>query len=139
MSVPTESGLDRMKWGVTREDLSFTMDDGEVIWDEGSCVTFLLANEFLLVGTPRSCFFEDKTTQAALWVFCSDTFAYSCADAEELPSGEIGPLTKICLDWGWHGVVKWVAMRRKRRPLGQIVKRMQEEGHWDDELEAIPT
>jgi len=66
MSIPTEDYKDRMKWGVEREDLSFTMEDGRVIWDEGSCVAFLLANEILLVGTAGTCFFEDQKNQAAL-------------------------------------------------------------------------
>jgi len=104
------------------------------------CLSLLLAEEGLLfVGTPKTCFFEDQAGQAALWINCNDTFGYGCADAEPLLHSEIGPVTKLYLQWGCHGVIKWVALRRKERPIPEIVEHMKKDGHWDAELEAIPS
>ena len=128
-----------METKVTTKDLFFTMPDGREICSEDDCIVFLITNDICILGTERTCFFEDpEGRHTCVYVLCSDTFDWGCADAEPLPHAEIGPLTKLYLEHGYNGVVKWVALRRGTRPLDEVVTRMKAEGFWTDELEALP-
>jgi hypothetical protein len=48
-------------------------------------------------------------------VNCNDTFAYACADAEDVSMDELYELTQVRYEGGWRAVVEWIAKRRKER------------------------
>jgi hypothetical protein len=114
--------------------------DGLLYCDEEKCLAILLANEILMCNERDTTFMgKPDCATTVLYILCNDTFQYSCGDAEPLLNDDIGPLTKLFLQWGGDGAIKWVALCRGKRPLLPIVERMKKEGHWDAELEALPT
>lgn len=79
---------------------------------------------------------DGQTT--CVYVICNDVFAWACADAQNLPTEEIGALFRL-----WHtdkiwGPAKWCAIRRNQKPQPPVIKAMQEEGAWDDVMERLP-
>jgi hypothetical protein len=118
----------------------FENKDGtfEEICIETDCLARMLEAEVLMANGLNGGFFENKQAQTVLYVLCSDTFAYACADCEDLPYGEIGPLYKLWKAHGWDGVTKWCALRRGARPLPVYEKSLREKGIWDDAMNALP-
>ena len=83
---------------------------------------------------------------AGLYVACSDTFAWGCADAEPLPSIGYGDgddesvlelYASIRSDETW-GSTRWCCLRRGMRPQKPVEKAMRAAGAWCDPLEALP-
>ena len=50
----------------------------------------------------------------------SDTFAYACADAEELTLSQAHEVRLLCEKYGWDGICAWVARKRGTEPLLQF-------------------
>lgn len=74
----------------------------------------------------------------SICVMCSDTFGYSCADAEPVTDRkDIVDVYEGNAKHGWPAVVAWCAKRRKARPIAPVVASMKEAGVWDDELESF--
>lgn len=72
-----------------------------------------------------------------LYVNCNDIFAWGCADAEDLPTSEIGNLYKMHIaDPSW-GSAKWCCIRRNTKPQDPVIKYMKEAGVWDEKMEAL--
>jgi hypothetical protein len=72
-----------------------------------------------------------------LFVNCNDLFVWGSADAEDLPSNEIGALYKAWMADKTWGVSKWCCHRRGWKPQKPIIKLMKEAGVWDDDMEAL--
>lgn len=125
---------------------SFKDRQGEVhhYVDNETALAHLLLNDVLFsngrdyvssfAGEPQ----EISKETVVLFVNCNDLFVWACADAEELPHDEIGPLFKM-----WHadkrwGADKWCCLRRNMQPQGPIVRDMKLSGSWDDVMEALP-
>ncbi len=53
--------------------------------------------------------------EPAIYVLCSDTFAYACADAEEATYADATELLRIGVSEGWPGLVRWVQARRHEK------------------------
>ncbi|MCP4741442.1 MAG: hypothetical protein GY871_04325 [Actinomycetales bacterium] len=80
-----------------------------------------------------------------LYAMCNDAFDYACADAEPLP--QIGfsddleapfwDLYDAFREHGWSGLIRWVALRRNRRPLKPHEDRLKTAGLWDERMEAL--
>lgn len=51
----------------------------------------------------------------ALYVLCSDTFAWACADCEHADYADAEELLRIGVEEGWPGLVRWVQARRHER------------------------
>ena len=56
---------------------------------------------------------------SALVLNCGDTFAYACADAEDVPDDQIDLVRRMHDKFGYTGLVAWIASRRKCEPLIQ--------------------
>ena len=82
---------------------------------------------------------EPEIQEPTVFVSCSDTFAYACADAECITLKEVGPLFRQWHDHGWQGVTRWACLRRNRRPIAPIIEKLKTAGVWNDEMEAIST
>jgi hypothetical protein len=52
-----------------------------------------------------------------LVIFCSDTFAFACADAEPVPNEDIDLVARVYAEHQDAGVMAWVAHRRGIDPL----------------------
>lgn len=50
----------------------------------------------------------------------SDTFYYACADAEGMKVSDAAELQHIFEQYGWDGIVAWVAIKRDEQPLAQL-------------------
>lgn len=48
---------------------------------------------------------------------CGDTFAYACSDAEEIPDGELPLVANLYDQFGYDGVVAWIANNRGCDPI----------------------
>lgn len=55
--------------------------------------------------------------QGTLVINCGDTFAYACADAEELPFDKIEEVKALYKQYGYSGLVAWIAKRRQCEPI----------------------
>ena len=55
----------------------------------------------------------------ALVLNCGDTFAYVCADTEEVPDDQIDTVRRLHDKHGYTGLVAWIARRRGTEPLLQ--------------------
>lgn len=67
-----------------------------------------------LVGQDDWAFF---TCEGLLVINCGDTFAYACADAEELPIDKIDEVLALEREYGFDGVVAWIATHRNCEPI----------------------
>jgi len=70
-----------------------------------------------------------------LYVNCSDTFHYACADAEPIKLEELKDFYRMSRSK--YGDVKWLCLKRKQRPLKEIIQWMKDAGEWDEELEKL--
>lgn len=70
------------------------------------------------------------------YVLCSDTFGYACADAEDIDSAD--ELQALYEAWDadprW-GTTRWCILKRKRRPIREVVDGMKRDGAWDEACE----
>lgn len=78
-----------------------------------------------------------KQHNIAAMICCNDVFWWATADAEPITCDELVPLYKLWREWGWHGLVKWVCLKRKMQPQIALVNEMKEHNHWDSELEVL--
>jgi hypothetical protein len=44
---------------------------------------------------------------------CGDTFAYACADAEDVPMDDLYEVARLRYERGWPALVEWIIKRRK--------------------------
>lgn len=59
----------------------------------------------------------EKEEPIKLYINCGDTFAYACADAELVPVTEWHTLARLHDDYGYDGLVAWIADRRCEEPI----------------------
>lgn len=100
--------------------------------DEEEMLSALLSGGVLLASQ------SDDASTVSLLVRCSDLFAWACADAENLPYDQIGPLYlawKNDLTWG---VDKWCCKQRNQRPQKYFENLMRSKGAWDEGMESLP-
>ena len=90
----------------------------------------LLAQDEVFVRAPTEPGFINMASatvvdgEPAIYVLCSDTFAYACADAEEATYADATELLRIGVSEGWPGLVRWVQARRHEKgdPCEPIVR-----------------
>ena len=112
----------------------FYEHEGEEYCVEERALAYLLLDEILLASGPE----WGDGQKTCLSVNCSDVFGWACADAEDLPTDQIGRLYKMHLaDPNW-GSTKWCCLQRKQRPQAAMEKMMRKEGAWDEEMEGLP-
>lgn len=80
-------------------------------------------------GQVEALFSEDDSDQyglsqdegkVTLWCLMSDTFAYACADAENIPLEALPVVLRLREEFGYEGVTAWAANRRGEEPLKQL-------------------
>ena len=79
-------------------------------------VVGILKKRIRLVADDIAFFGFDST----LVLNCGDTFAYACADAEEVPDDQIDLVRRMHDKFGYVGLTAWIAARRKCEPLIQL-------------------
>lgn len=80
---------------------------------------------------------EGKERTVCLFVNCNDLFAWACADAECVQHHEIESLYRAWKSSSF-GIDKWCCKHRKQKPQKPVEDAIRQEGHWDDEMEALP-
>ena len=99
-----------------------------------------LLEEDVLFSNSREYLCSDGKTKCSetivLFVLVSDTFAYACADAEEITMKELPVLCKNYCEHGYLGVIVWAAKKRKETPIDPWIKDLKEKDLWDEELEG---
>jgi hypothetical protein len=127
-------------------DESDILDEG--YYGENKALACLLAADVCFLNiVDISKTYKNKTEPewtTCVYVNCSDTFAYACADAESITNNdgeadsEIIALYKMWKEHPTYGPVKWCALKRNMRPLKIIEGWMREVNYWDESLEALP-
>lgn len=121
------------------DDLFYTINGKEYL-DEELALSILL-KEGVLFCNQRDYLTNNKdewATTIVLFVNVSDFFSWGCADGEDITLDELPALFKLWQKWGADGVIKWACIKRNEQPQSPVVKSMKKDGHWDDELEALP-
>lgn len=120
------------------EDYFVTLSDGEVVPMEERILARLLGDD-VLFSNERDYYYdgEPEGKIVVLFVNCNDLFAWGCADAEDLPYEQLGPLLRMHMAGKW-GSDKWCCKQRNERPQKPVEKRMREDGAWDEMMEALP-
>lgn len=87
---------------------------------------------------------ETKEFNVVVYVNCSDTFVWACADAESLTctdggeGSEIIELYKLWKENSIYGPVKWICIKRNLQPQRPLKANMVKAGYWDDTLQNLP-
>lgn len=108
--------------------------DGEY-WDDYQGPLSVLLREGVLHPTTQTNKEGEKLT--SLFVICNDTFAWGCADAENLPYDQIGPLFDEFTASGHYGVTRWCARMREMPPQAPVIHWMKQAGEWTEEMQAL--
>jgi hypothetical protein len=135
-----------MKMNINIIDESTILDDDYI--DENKALAYLLLNDIVFLNNidlskSHSHYYDKPTYTTVVYVLCSDVFSYCCADAECISSSdggldsEIYLLYKYCKENPYFGHIKFCALKRKMRPLKEIVERMKNADYWCDELEKL--
>lgn len=72
-----------------------------------------------------------------LFVLCNDTFAWGCADAEEVTTEELPKLFEMHEKDPVYGSIRWVCIKRGEKPQKPIADRMRTSVSWDEEVEKL--
>lgn len=59
-----------------------------------------------------------KGAEPVPWLLMNDTFAYACADGEDLPLDELPTVLELWRQFKWGGLIAWAAHRRGIEPIG---------------------
>lgn len=102
---------------------------------ESEAMALLMLHESVCMGNADG--------KVGLFVMCSDTFAYACADGEEIPPIGFGTesdkpfwrLYDLVREHDWKGAVAWVAERRKGKgehfePIPEVRQELEQAGLW---------
>lgn len=113
-------------------------------YDENLALACLLAGGVCFINNFNTSMDTTPNWNTMVYVMCSDTFMWGCADAEGISStdgqegSEIIELYKLWKENSRYGPVKWVCVKRKEQPMRPLKVMMEKDGYWDDVLEALP-
>ena len=105
--------------------------------DEKFAIAHLLINDVIMVFQQYEKEKPYDERGSGLSVLCSDTFAYACADAEDLPYNSILELYRRWREDPRWGVTQWISERRSMVPIPPLVDLMKKEGAWDETMQQI--
>lgn len=129
---------DRENWPEfpIEELLSNTEKSFKHRFGEEQAMALLMLEEYVVMLNAKG--------QCGLFVNCSDTFYYACADAEPIPPVGFGndeifwELYDLVRLHGGIGAIKWCAIRRNARPLKKYLDQIRDEGIWCERMEILP-
>ena len=103
---------------------------------EDQAMALLILEEYVVMLNAKE--------QCGLFVSCSDTFYYACADAEPIPPVGFGDdkifweLYDLIRLHGDIGGIKWCSIRRNARPIKRYVDQIRDANLWCERMEALP-
>lgn len=120
--------------------------DGKRCLIENVALAELLRADVLFCNTRQyHCPMSNKLQEdtIVLFVNCNDVFAWGCADAEAIKSGdeagdELYELYRMWETDPQWGATKWVCQKRNQRPQDPIRDDMKKAGAWDAAMESLP-
>lgn len=121
------------------EKVFFTVGDEECCDDE-LALSHLLKDGVLLCNTAHYSWNKDGKSNGetiVLFVNCNDIFAWACADAETVTTGEIPALYRLWQANNAWGPAKWCAIKRNEKPQAPAIEYMKKAGIWDEQMEAL--
>lgn len=71
-------------------------------------------------------------------VICNDTFCYASADCECVTTSELEDLFTRHIFDPIYGSLIWCCLKRKEKPLKEIVESLKKKNRWSNELNALP-
>lgn len=87
-----------------------------------------IIKDFLIFG---ELWISQKDGKPIFLINCGDTFAYACADAEEITTVEqFKELLQLERKYGTYASTIWCCMQRNLRPLPVVQQNMKDTGHW---------
>lgn len=99
---------------------------------EHTALTFVLSH-------CETCIWLNKGEGLTVQVNCSDTFAWGCADSEDIESEEeLGALCETLVAWPKTGGDKWCSFKRNEQPQAPVVKFIKDAGEWCERMESLP-
>ena len=118
-------------------------------YNENLALAYLLVNDACFlnnidISKSMPFHYKEPTYTTVVYVNCNDTFAFGGSDAECVSNSdgdddsEIIALYKMVKESPKYGYAKFCALKRKMRPVKQIVKLMKDDGFWCEELEVLP-
>jgi len=116
------------------------MEEKDYDFDEEYAVAELLkANVLFLNSRKYYCNYDKKLQPETLVLFlnCNDTFAWGCADAEEVKSSELEELYKLYKKYGYSGTTIWVCKKRNEQPQKPVREWLEKEGVFD-QIKELP-
>lgn len=131
---------DEIRWTLEPDDVEWQMEWGpqfpekpatETMFEEEGALSHLLMNGVCYLNS----FWYEKTWPEEarrcvnVFVSCSDTFAYACADAERLPYDQIKPLYLMWKNDPKWGPTAWAVMQRKEKPIRPIDEGLRAAGY----------
>jgi hypothetical protein len=111
--------------------------------NENVALAYLLVNDVVFLNNTNLGTKKNPNWTTIVSVNCNDTFYYSTADAESVscgdgePDSELMQLYEHCTENVNLGYAKFCALKRKMRPLPEIVSMMKKAGTWDENLEKL--
>jgi hypothetical protein len=81
--------------------------------------------------------FDDESRTVSMYINCNDVFAQGAADCEVIEEGDLRLLSDCMVKYGDYGSVAWCALKRKQKPIKQVIDTMKFEGIWTKEMEGI--
>lgn len=74
---------------------------------------------------------EEAKNMFAVFVNCGDTFAYACADAEEVEYKELEDVYMHYITDKRFGLTVWCCLKRNLMPIKVIADAIRKQGIWD--------
>jgi len=75
--------------------------------------------------------------KSAIFLNCSDVFAWALAESEEITFRDIMPIYKAYVENPKWGVTEWVCIKRNLKPQRPIQEDMKKDGAWSDKLNTL--
>ena len=129
--ITDEDVIWNMNWKETDKEM-FGKSEPEEDFEDSIALARLLAEEVVFINSYwwRKDWKEEDREIISIGVKCNDIFA-CCADAEELPHGEIENLYKMWIkDPAW-GTAVWCIKKRNKLPQKPVYDYIQKAGIWD--------
>lgn len=136
-----------IKWTLESDDIEWIMywsksplktskgvkDEDEPVFENDMALAHLLMNEVVFVNSFhwRDDLPAEDRKNVAIFVNCSDVFAWACSDAEVLPSGQIESLYRMWKRDQSMGPAVWCAIQRNQMPQKPVEDAIRKAGIWD--------